>query len=335
MERQLPARLTGLAPIILPLLVVALARAMTFTDWAAANAFWAALLFAWLVTDSLVLGVMAKTRSKRPGLHSSLGALAAAGAIVLFGASDPVRAAIHSLPPIVVAAGLTIALYVGWSGLRFARALRRGEGLEAAACVAVPRSMAPVVRFAVFESRMMRLALFGWRRAQDIPPGALGFSYHRYLLPLIWTLLVLQGIELATVHFLLLHWNPTVAWIWLALGMAGGLWIMGLAQSFRIYPVLLTAEGLRVRSGAMADILVPYDAIAGLVPGFSREQVRGKATFNQAMLSWPNVMLALDRPIAVTPRVGRDRVVSSIALRVDDSAGFIAALSARIAGARN
>lgn len=45
MERQLPARLVRLAPIVLPPLAIAFARAMTFTDWAAANAVLAALLF--------------------------------------------------------------------------------------------------------------------------------------------------------------------------------------------------------------------------------------------------------------------------------------------------
>lgn len=335
MERQLPARLTGLAPIVLPLVAIALARAMTFTDWAAANTFWAALLFAWLVTDSLLLGTMARARSKRPGLHASLGALATAGVIVLFGAAEPVRAAIFSLPPIVAAAGLTIALFAGWSALRFALELRRGRGVEAALVAALPQSMAAMIRLASVESRMMRLALFGWRRTQDIPDGAVSFSYHRYLLPMIWTLLVLQGIELAVMHFLLLQWNPAVAWVWFGLGISGGLWIAGLAQGFRIYPVLLTAEGVRVRSGLMTDVLVPYKAIAGLVSGFTREQVKDKATYNQAVLSWPNVMLALDRPLVVKPLVGRERAVTAVALRIDESAVFIAALSARISGERN
>ncbi|WP_369026321.1 hypothetical protein [Qipengyuania sp. RANM35] len=333
MERQLPARLTGLAPIVLPLIVVALARAMTFTDWAVANAFWAALLFAWLVTDSLLLGTMVRARPKRPGLHASLGALATAGVIVLFGAAEPVRASINSLPQIVVAAGLTIALFIGWSAVRFAIELREGKDVDAAVIAAFPQSMAPVIRFASVESRMMRLALFGWRRAQDIPVGAIGFSYHRYLLPMIWTLLVLQGIELAVMHFLLLQWNPTVAWIWFALGMAGGLWIMGLAQSFRIYPVLLTEEGLRVRSGIMADLLVPYAAIGAQVSGFAREQVKDGGTFNQAVLSWPNVMLALDHPLRVKPLIGREREVSAVAMRIDDSAAFTEALAARCYGA--
>ncbi|QPC98844.1 hypothetical protein [Qipengyuania soli] len=333
MERQLPARLTGLAPIVLPLAVVALARAMTFTDWAVANTFWAALLFAWLVTDSLMLGTIAKAKDRRPGLHASLGALAIAAVVVLAGAAGPVRSTIHALPPLVAAAALTIALFLGWSALRFLAAVRQGQPIDAAAMEALPESMAPVVRFASAESRVMRLALFGWRRAQDIPAGAVGFSYHCYLLPMIWTLLVLQGIELAVMHFLLLQWNPTVAWIWFALGMAGGLWIMGLAQSFRIYPVLLTEEGLRVRSGIMIDVLVPYAAIGAQVSGFAREQVKDGGTFNQAVLSWPNVMLALDHPLRVKPLIGRAREVSAVAMRIDDSAAFNEALAARCDGA--
>ena len=327
MERQLPARLIRLAPIVLPLLAIALARAMTFTDWAAANAVLAALLFAWIVADSLLLATIAKAEDRKPGLRAMLGAGAAASVIVLVGAAAPVREAIHAMPPLLTAALLTLALYVAWSGALIARALAGGASVEDAAAIVLPPKL---VRFTSAESRIMRLALWGWRRGQDIPAGAEGFSYHRFLLPMIYVFLALQAIELAVMHFLLMQWNATVAWIWFALGVAGGLWIVGLAQGFRIHPVLLTEQGLRVRSGVIVDLLVPYNAIAGVVPSFGAEQVKAADTLNHAVLSWPNAMLELDRDLTVRPLIGAEQQVRRIALRIDESAAFLGALEDRV-----
>ena len=69
---------------------------MTFTDWAAANVVLAALLFAWIVADSLLLATIAKAKDRKPGLRAMLGAGAAASVIVLVGAAAPVREAWQS-----------------------------------------------------------------------------------------------------------------------------------------------------------------------------------------------------------------------------------------------
>ncbi|KWV94969.1 hypothetical protein [Erythrobacter sp. AP23] len=327
MERQLSARLTGLAPIVLPILAIALARAMTHTDWAAANAVLAALLFAWIVADSLLLATIAKAEKRRPGARAMLGAAALASIIIVAGAAEPVRAAILSMPPLLAAAALTVTLFAIWSGAVFVRALAAGASREEAAALVFPPRL---VRFMSAEARIMRLALLGWRCGQDIPQGAQAFDYHRFLLPMIYVFLALQAIELAVMHFLLMQWNATVAWIWFGLGIASGLWIIGLAQGFRLHPVLLTDEGLRVRSGIMVDVLVPYAAIAGVVPSVDAEQVKAKDTLNHAVLSWPNVMLELDQPIIVRPLIGAERKIVRIALRIDDSAAFLAALEERL-----
>ena len=326
MERQLSARLIRFAPIVLPLIAIALARAMTHTAWAAAHAWLAALLFAWIVADSLLLAAIAKAPGRRPGLHAVLSAAAVASVIVLVGAAAPVRQAILDMPPLLAAAALTLFAFVAVNGFLILRALADGASIEQAATIVLP---AKLVRFMSAETRIMRLALWGWRRGQDIPAGAQGYSYHRFLLPMIYVFLALQAIELAVMHFLLMQWNATVAWIWFGLGMAGGLWIIGLAQGFRIHPVLLTEEGLRVRSGVMVDLLVPYEALAGVVPSFAAEQVKATDTLNHAVLSWPNAMLQLERELTVRPLIGAEQRVRRIALRIDDSAAFLEALAER------
>ena len=82
------------------------------------------------------------------------------------------------------------------------------------------------------------------------------------------------------------------------LGRGGTMvYLVGLIKSFRFRPVLLTAEGVRVRAGFLIDQLVPFDAIVAVDAGFTGEEVRDAATLNAALLAWPNVMLRLDRPL--------------------------------------
>jgi len=327
MERQRTARLTGLAPVILPALAILAARGMTYTDWAAANAALAALLFAWVVADSLVLATIAKAPDQRPAVRVVLGAAALAGVIIVIGAAEPVRMVIVSWPPVLAAIALTVGLYALWTAAVVIRARSAGASPEAAAELALPPKL---VRFLSLELRIMHLALLGWRRGQDIPVGAQAFGHPRSIFPMIDVFLGLQLIELAVMHVLLLQWSAIAAWIWSALGAAGALWAMGLAQAFRIHPVLLTDEGLRVRSGILVDAQVPYGEIARVVPSVASEQVTARDTLNHGLLAWPNIMLELHRPIAIKPLIGAPREVVRIALRIDDSAEFLAALNRRI-----
>jgi hypothetical protein len=102
--------------------------------------------------------------------------------------------------------------------------------------------------------------------------------------------------------------------------------------------VILTGAGERalrsracvVRSGVMIDLLVPYQAIAGIVPSFGAEQVKAPGTLNHAVLSWPSAMLELDRELTVCPLLGVEQQVRRIALRIDDSAAFLDALEDRV-----
>lgn len=327
MTRALPSALKPAALIVLPLLAILLARGFTHTDWAAANATIAAWLFLWVVADALCLAVIAKAPDFRPGLRQLIGALGLAGIIVMVGAAEPVRAAILAMPPLVAALALFATVFAIWNGALVIRAWRRGGDWENALGEVLPPLL---VRFTLAESRMMHLALFRWNAPRDIPPGAQGFAYHRYLTPMIAVLMGLQLFELGVMHLLLMLWNPTVAWIAFALSLAGFLWLVALLKSFRMMPVLLDDRGLRVRSGAVIDWHVPYDAIEGVVPPLSPDALKQRSTCNTAILSSPNVMVRLARPVAMPRLIGAPHMIEHIALKLDEPADFLAALEARL-----
>ncbi|MCJ7420719.1 hypothetical protein [Sphingomicrobium astaxanthinifaciens] len=178
MQSVRPARWRPIVVLLAPLLVLVLARAMTHSDWAAANASLAALLFAWLVADTLGLLVLAKAPRDRHGLRALLGALTLASLVILVGASAPVRAALLAMPPLLVAMAAISALWLGWSAARFVAARRDGADLEAGFATIL---LARLVHAMAREAAAMRLALFGWGLAPDVPAGASAHAYHRYL----------------------------------------------------------------------------------------------------------------------------------------------------------
>ena len=323
MLKRLPAPLLSLLPLFLCALVIFAARAMTFTDWAAANTGWAAFLFAWIVADALMLTEMYRAKDHKPPRYKVLGALAIACIIVGVGAAQPVREVYLGLPQVLAAAGLTLVAFVCWSFARFAQETRKAgslfEGLESV----LP---SPFGRFVVTEMRMMHLALFRWNAQADVPEGARAFTYHTYLTPMLAAFMVLQVLELSVVHLLLMLWNPTVAWVMFALSIGGLLWTIAFIKSLRINPVLLTENGVRARFGMVNDLEVPFAQIAEIDRPFSKEELDSKRVLNFATFSSPNVALRFAQPIAIPTAFGGKREITGVAMRLDESAEFLAEL---------
>lgn len=315
------------ALIAAPMIAIIGARAMTYTEWAAAHTTLAALLFAWIAADALCLTTIAKAPEFKPGPAPMLGALTLAGVVVIVGAGPAVRERIFDMHSLLAAIGLTAALWLCLASTKVVNAKRSGEGWEAALSAVLPSAF---LHFFFTELRMMHLALFRWGSAPDIPRGAEAFSYSRYLTPMLVALGVLQVIELGVVHLLLMLWNPAAAWIVFALTLAGLLWFVALTKSMRLMPVLLEEDAMRVRAGTLIDFEVAYANIAAVGEAFTAETLMAKTTCNTAILSSPNVTLRLARPVAVERPFGAPRLVDRVALRLDEPAAFLAALEARL-----
>lgn len=308
--------------------VVAGSLALIGTSWAAGNPMLAAFLFCWLVADGLMLATIAKHESSRPGPRALLGALAAASLVVLVGSHGPVREAIMAMRAVPAALLLTVAAYCGWSGWKAVVTWRAEGSLEEGLAQIFPR---PFVTLALAEARVLHLALFRWGAPADIPAGAQGFGYHRYLAPMLAVLLVLQLIELGAVHVLVMLWNPTLAWVLLGISAWGAVWILALLKSLRLKPILLTDEGVRVRAGFLVDVNVPLDDIAEVGSSFGSQEVRAKTTLNAALVSWPQFLVELRGPLAVPGLFGANRNVERVAFKLDDPAAFRAELDRRLA----
>ena len=310
-----------------PFLAILAARFATHSQLAADHPRAAGLLFLWVAADALALSLLAKAPKHRPGLRALLGAIATGCVIATVGAAGPVRAAMLDMEGVVLAMGLTVAAYLGWSLFLAAQELRKTRSMTEAAGVILP---AALVRFAVYESAMMRLALFSWGAKPHVPEGAQAFAYHKVINPLVATFLVLQVIEIVVVDLLVSHWNETAALVLLALGIWGVLFFIAMMKAFRVYPVLLHEAELQVRGGSFVDFSLPLSAIASVEPSISDAETRRANVLNAAILSHPNVVLRLSRPLEYRPLFGRPRMVERVAFRLDEPALLLAALQRRI-----
>lgn len=154
----------------------------------------------------------------------------------------------------------------------------------------------------------------------------ISFHYHRGIAPMMWVLIGLSGIELLVVHFLLAFWNRWVALVASLLTVATIVWLVALIRSMRRLPVLITSDCLIMRVGTLRRHDIYRANIAGVRTSWETRAEKAKSVSNLALIAYPNVMIDLHKPL-FSSRVGRKRQISTIAHRLDDLPGFLAALN--------
>jgi hypothetical protein len=319
-----------IAAHVAPVVLVALAGVAVRTPLAAHYPFYALLLFLWVVADTLMLSLLARSTG-RPAWRAVLAVLAGASGAVWLGSPPAMRAALVQTPVLAGVMVGVVLMHVAWATARAGRvANRKGVSARERWVSAASELFPPaLVRLAVAELSVIHMALFRWGGPADVPADARAFSYHRHLTPMCAALLILSAIEMAVYHLLVGHWSRTAAIVMFVLSDVGFVYLLGLIKSFRFWPVLLTPEGVRVRAGFLIDQLVPFDAIVAVDAGFTGDEVRDAATLDAALLAWPNVMLRLSRPLPRRSWLRRSSF-TRVAFRLDDPAPFVRLLAWRV-----
>lgn len=116
-------------------------------------------------------------------------------------------------------------------------------------------------------------------------------------------------------------WNDVAAWILSAISLATLVWVISFARSLKRLPVLADDEGVTMRIGSLKTVRIPADHLAGLRTTWPREELQQRGVLNLATINYPNIMLDLDPPLP-----GRRHPIKAVAHRLDDPAGFTAAV---------
>ena len=143
---------------------------------------------------------------------------------------------------------------------------------------------------------------------------------------MMWVLIGLSSIEIATVHFLLSFWN---GWVALSASLLTGMtvfWLVCLLLSMRRLPVLLDQNILVMRVGTLRRFDIDRTNIAAVRQRWESGAERAKSVANLALIAYPNIMIDLAEPM-MRKRLGRDVAISSIAHRLDDLPAFLCAMN--------
>ncbi len=152
--------------------------------------------------------------------------------------------------------------------------------------------------------------------------GAVRAFTYGVIVPPLWAMVCLCAAELAVTHAVLAHWTlwGAVALSTLSLGVIG--WLAFGIVSMRRLPVLVNEDELVMRAGRLKGVRVPIVQVRRLRTEWRADELKRRTVLNCALISYPNVLVELTSPLP-----GR-RGVLAVAHRLDDPAGFAAALEA-------
>lgn len=151
------------------------------------------------------------------------------------------------------------------------------------------------------------------------------FSYHRAEMPYLYALLALSAVELVVVHLVLASLSAAAAWVASAMTLALFVLFVRLIHTMRTRPITVGASGVRLRSGFKLDTTLPPGAVTAVSALGPSPPARTADTRSLSLLAGDNVEIML-----AGPQSALGLRYSRIRLRLDDPAGFVAAVRASI-----
>ena len=192
------------------------------------------------------------------------------------------------------------------------------------------------------EAVLMELALYRslarWiARRPDVPADATPIPYGQLVGPMLWLWIFGSATEVIVIEVVLRSidagWAEAIRLPLLVIGIWGVLWMLGMLASYRVRPHLLSADRLRIRSGARTQVDVPLHAVVSVrtaeheLPGIIKVLHVDADLLLVGVSSRTNVELVLSAPTTVQTSAG-ERVADRIGLWVDDPRAFTTLLGA-------
>ncbi|HEY1495174.1 MAG TPA: hypothetical protein VGF49_11560 [Candidatus Solibacter sp.] len=227
-------------------------------------------------------------------------------------------------PAVAASAELAVVALIA---LRLRRGLRAAEAdtdilsrIAAAAREIVPS--AKVAAILAGEIAVFYYALACWWQQPHAPEGSRAFSIHQQsgVADLFTVLAGVSLIETVLVHLVVMRRSVAAAWALSALGIYAMLWLVAMARSFVLRPVLVKDGQLIARSGMLWTVRVPLADITLVESGDTT------CAMKLPPASQPNVVLRLAQPVIACGLYGMTRRVSTLALAIDDQIAFVRAI---------
>jgi hypothetical protein len=182
--------------------------------------------------------------------------------------------------------------------------------------------------------------LFRWlSRRPAVPAGAEPVGYAQAVTPVMSLWIFASAAELPLVHVLIPWEGVRIAA--LVLGAWGLVWMLGALAGLRVHPHLLTADALRIRNGALTEVLVPWGAVASAhkvdldLPSsmwtLQPEETPGGTHLRVGVSGRANVTVDLREPLLVRPARNKHLTVVRVSFWVDEPRDAVRAITNRAA----
>jgi hypothetical protein len=171
---------------------------------------------------------------------------------------------------------------------------------------------------------------FVFRRPR-VPKGAVGFSYHKQVWTILMIFIGLSAFEIPILDLIVHRW-PVVRIAFLALGIWGLTWMIGLALGFITRPHAVGPEGIRVRNGAETDVALPWDDVESVSLARQTDEAKaprvtvddqGRRTLWMRMQNETNIEVVLERTTTIRLPSGTE-TADVVRFWVDEPRDFLA-----------
>ena len=211
-----------------------------------------------------------------------------------------------------------------------AQARSRTDSLREAVFFLMPTPMAGMVRKELSFIRVLALALF--RRTEGPQPGDVRLGYGAVSRK---ALLSLSLLLLAAGTTLLIGFASGVPWIVLGfILLYAALLTAAVGTASKVRPHVLRDGTLLVKWGLHHELAVPLASVSSI--GMERPKRVRRAGLARDLFAVPGsgrelVVIRLDEPVAVSTRLGRQRLAETILLPVDEGSPAAAAITTQLA----
>lgn len=224
---------------------------------------------------------------------------------------------------------LGVLSFVIYNVIRFQKATkakRNGDGDFFDAITAVTSEMAPgkLAPFLALEISMLYYA-FSFKKGKTLDSNA--FAYHKEsgVRALYGAIVFIILVETVALHFLLVGWSPTFAWVLTILSLYTGLQFLAFARSMGMRPMKIENNTLEFRLGTFAQGSIPLDKIAKAYKHTSDlpedKSVRKLGLLGE--LESHNVVLEFTEPITFTRLYGKKEEHTKIAFWIDNPSALL------------
>lgn len=144
---------------------------------------------------------------------------------------------------------------------------------------------------------------------------------------LAWGFGLTVCVEAVVLHLWLVRTHPVAAWALTALSAYSVVWLVGHHRATGLRPVVVAGGAVALRAGLRLTARVPLAAVERVDEVSWRTAPPPAPDYLDATRPrGPNVVLTLQRPTGVTGPLGLRRTITRVGLRLDDPAGFAAAV---------